>query len=266
MEATASQPGATPQAATIRAKTNPGVFWSLVSFVLRDYMRTAWVFLNIAVLVGIHALFFKYPSGQGHFFGVEYAATAVLAAITGAVIFARANRAESYAILARRVPRASYTGAIMLASWLVAVVGYLISTLFDVAIFSPWLTKSPFQAWQTPTNYLLGSVPVLVAAAFAVCLAGLLSSFVSSSAVRLGTMTALALLVMSFDNRNFPVETLRPILQQLPPVLAPIAGALQFATEQSSIATVSLALLAGYALLLAIAVLVLSSSRELILE
>ncbi len=266
MEATASQPAGTTQAGTINAKANPGVFWKLVGFVLRDYARTAWIFLNMAVLVAVHALFFKYASGQGHFFGVEYAATGVLAAITGAVIFARANRAESYAILARRVPRASYTGAIMLASWIVAAIGYLVSTLFDLVIFSPWLTKSPFQAWQTPANYLLGSLPVLLGAAFAVCLVGLLSSFVSSSAVRLGTMTALALLVMSFDNRNFPIETLRPILQQLPPVLAPLAGALKFATEQDNVAAVSLALLAGYTLLLAIVVLVLSSSRELILE
>lgn len=266
MDATTPQPVSVAQTGRIRAKASPVVFWKLVSFILRDYVRTPWIFLNVAALVAVHALFFKYPSGQSHFFGVEYAATSVLAAITGAVIFARANRAESYAILARRVPRASYTGALMFAAWVIASVGYLVSALFDVIIFSPWFTQAPFQGWQTPANYLLGSLPVLLGAAFAVCLVALLSSFVSSSAVRLGTMTGLALLVMSFDSRNFPIEALRPVLQQVPPVLAPLAGALKFATEQSSVATVSLALLAGYTLLLVIIVLVLSSSRELILE
>lgn len=266
MEATASQAANAPQSGTIKAKLQPGVFWKLLGFVLRDYGRTAWVFFNMAVIVAVHALFFKYASGQSHFFGVEYLATGVLAAITGAVIFARANRAESYAILARRVPRASYTGALLLATWIVAAAGYALSAIFDIVIFSPWLTKVPFAAWQTPANYVLGSLPVLLGAAFAACLAAILSSFVSSSTVRLVTMTALALLVMSFDNRNFPVEALRPALQQLPPLLAPLAGALKFTVQQDSVAVVSLALLAGYTLLMLIAALVLSSSRELILE
>jgi hypothetical protein len=269
LEATAPQTLSTAQAQEaprITPKANPPVFWKLVRFALSDYFRTAWVFLNVAVLVAVHALFLTYKSGQGHFFGIEYAAGMLQAALTGTVMFSRSNRAESYAILARQVPRASYVGAIMLAAWLVSVLAYAISALFDLVYFSEWVTGQPLFEWQTPTNYALGSLPVLVGAAFAVCLVTLLSTFVSTSAVRLGTLTLIAVLVMSFDARNFPVEAMRPFLQNIPPVLAPLAGALKFAVEQDNIATVSLAVLGGYALLMLVLALSLAGTRELILD
>ncbi|HEY0069196.1 MAG TPA: hypothetical protein VGE04_04425 [Chloroflexia bacterium] len=269
MEATAPQmlsASHTEEAPRIKPRTNPPVFWKLVRFALRDYFRTAWVFLNMGLLVAVHALFFKYKSGQGHFFGIEYAATMLQAALTCAVMFSRSARAESYAILARQVSRASYVGAVMLAAWLVAVLSYILSALFDLAYFSEWVTGQPLADWQTPANYALGSLPVLVGAAFGVCLVALLSSFVSTSAVRLGTMTLLAVLVMSFDARNFPIEGARPFLQNIPPVLAPLAGALKFATEQDAVAVVSLAVLGGYSLLMLLIALVLSGTRELILD
>ncbi|MDQ3930269.1 MAG: hypothetical protein M3328_14120, partial [Chloroflexota bacterium] len=133
MEATAQQTLSVPEAQDApRAKPrqNPPVFWKLVRFTLSDYFRTAWVFLNVAIMVGVHALFFKYKSGQGHFFGIEYAATMLQGALTCAIMFSRSNRAESYAILARQVPRASYVGAVLLAAWLVAVLAYILSALF----------------------------------------------------------------------------------------------------------------------------------------
>jgi hypothetical protein len=181
-------------------------------------------------------------------------------------MFARSNRAESYAILARQVSRASYVGAVMLAAWLVAALAYALSALFDLLYFSEWATGQPLFDWQTPVNYALGSAPVLVGAAFAVGLVSLLSTFVSTSAVRLGTLSLLAVLVMSFDARNFPFEGVRPMLQNIPPVLAPLAGALKFATEQDNIATVSLAMLGGYTLLMLIVALALAGSRELVLD
>lgn len=269
MEATAPQTLSTPhaeQTPAIRPRQNPPVFWKLFGFTLKDYFRTPWVFLNLAILVGVHALFFKYKSGQSHFFGIEYAATMLQAALTCAVMFSRSHRAESYAILARQVPRASYVGAVMLAAWVVGLLIYVLSTLFDLFYFSEWVTGQPFSDWQTPLNYGLGSLPVLVGAGFAVCLVALLSTFVATSAVRLGTMTLLAVLVMSFDARNFPFEGARPFLENVPPVLAPLAGALKFATEQDNVATVSLAMLAGYTLLMLIVALLICGTREIILD
>ncbi|HET6314613.1 MAG TPA: hypothetical protein VFH60_12330 [Chloroflexia bacterium] len=269
MEATAPQTLSTAQAQDaprITPRANPRVFWKLLRFTLSDYFRTPWVFLNVAILVGVHAVFFTYKSGQSHFFGIEYAAAMLQAALTCTVMFSRSNRAESYAILARQVPRASYVGAVMLAAWLVAALAYALSALFDMVYFSEWVTGQPLFDWQTPTNYALGSLPVLVGAAFAVCLVTLLSTFVSTSAVRLGTMTLIAVLVMSFDARNFPVEPMRPVLQNIPPVLAPLAGALKFAVEQDDIALVSLAVLGGYTLLMLVFALVLSGTRELVLD
>jgi hypothetical protein len=269
LEATAPRTLGAPQAQEaprVKPRQNAPVFWKLVRFTLSDYFRTAWVFLNVAILVGVHALFFQYKSGQDHFFGIEYAATMLQAALTCAVMFSRSNRAESYAIFARQVSRASYVGAVMLAAWLMSVLAYALSALFDLLYFSEWATGQPLLDWQTPTNYALGSVPVLLGAAFAVCLVALLSTFVSTSAVRLGTMTILAVLVMSFDARNFPFEGVRPLLQNIPPVLAPLAGALRFATEQDNIATISIAMLGGYTLLMLIVALVVAGTRELILD
>jgi hypothetical protein len=154
----------------------------------------------------------------------------------------------------------------MLAAWLVSALAYAVSALFDLLYFSEWVTGQALLDWQTPANYSLGSLPVLVGAGFAVCLVTLLSTFVSTSAVRLGTMTLIAVLVMSFDARNFPVEVMRPFLQNIPPLLAPLAGALKFAVEQDNIATVSLAVLGGYSLLMLIIALVLAGTRELVLD
>jgi hypothetical protein len=244
------------------------VFWDLLSFVLRDFVRSPWVFFNLLALVAIHALFYKYSPGRSYFFGIEYASTMLLVAITTGVLFGRANRAESYAILARPVPHASYTGAIMLAAWVIAVAGHLLTTL----------VMFRFGTWQNPQSDQInaftllldwrGNLPVLAGAAFAVGLIGLLSTFVSPSGVRLGVLALLALLVMSFDNRNVPITSLRPVLQELPPVLAPVAGALKYASDlpPDSVATTSLVFLGGYTLLLIIVVLLLSSSRELVLD
>ena len=244
------------------------VFWTLLGFVLRDFVRSPWVFFNLLALVGSHALFYKYSPGRAYFFGIEYASTMLLAAVTAGVMLGRANRAESYAILARPVPRASYTGAIVLAAWIVAIAGHLLTTLVMLR----------FGTWQDPQSDQInaltlladwrGNLPVLVAATFAVGLIGLLSTFVSPSSVRLGMLALLALLVMSFDNRNFPISQLRPVLQEMPPVLAPVAGALKFATDPppDSVATLSLTFLSAYAVLLIIFVLLLSGGRELVLD
>ncbi len=245
------------------------MFWKLCVFTLRDFFRCPWVFLNVLVLVGVQSLFFNYESGQGHFFGIEYAITLALAGVTTGAMFARADRAETYPILARQVPRASFTGAVMLAAWIVAVSGHALSTLVEALRFGAWLHPGvPTDAWRTPTTYLVGSLPVVIATAFAVGLVALLSAFISPSGVRLGVLAVLVILVMSFDNRNFPIEFMRPVLQRLPPVLAPVAGALKLATESGwgSVAVISVILLAVYAALLVLADLWLSARQELVLD
>ncbi|HYP41794.1 MAG TPA: hypothetical protein VEX13_15660 [Chloroflexia bacterium] len=254
----------------VERKERPVVFWNLAIFALRDFFRSPWIILHLLVLVGVQTLFFQYQSGQGHFFLVEYITTTILAAITAGVMLSRANRAETYPILARRVPRASFTGAIMLAAWLVAIVGYLLSSLAVYARFyGPWLSDAPVAPpWLVSIDFLDNTLPVAAAALTAVGLVALLSSFISPSGVRLGLLALLALLVMSFDSRNFPIEAVRPALDRFPPVLAPLAGALKYATENTpdAVATLSLGLLAGYAVVLVLLALWLSTRRELILD
>lgn len=252
-----------------QARRNPIAFWSLLWFIIRDYLRSAWVLLNLLVIAGTQALFFNYKSDQSHLFSVEYIVTALLAAATAAIVFARANRAESYPILARRLFRASYAGALMLAAWLIAVLSYVLSILVEALRFSNLLAPgSEAMPWRNPGVYLAASLPVLLIAAFAVCLVGLLSTFIAPGIVRLVTLAVLALLVMSFDSRNFPIEGLRPLLQNLPPALAPLAGAIKYAASPlpDSVAVTSVAVLAVYTALLAILDLLLFSQRELILN
>jgi hypothetical protein len=97
-----------------------------------------------------------------------------------------------------------------------------------------------------------------------ISIVALLSTFVSPSLLRLFLLAMIALLIMSFDNRNFPIVDVRPALQALPPVLAPVAEALHYATEASrdTVAVVSLAMMAGYSFFLVLVVLSLSATRE----
>jgi len=266
---TASSPSA-PALPSLRTGRRPFVFGKLFRFVLRDFLRSPWPLIDLLMLVGVHALFFKYDnSSQSHFFGIEYATIALLAAINAAAIFSRAHRAETYAILARPVPRASLTGAMLLVAWLSAVVAHIVSTLADIVHFSPLLNSgATVPAWRNPTTYLISSVPVLVMALAMVGFAALLSSYVSTPEQRLGIFAVVALFVMAFDPRNFPFEAIQPLIQKLPPLLAPAAGALKYATTNppDPVAAFSLTMLSGYALALIVTVLWLSTQRELILD
>ncbi len=248
-------------------RSTAGAFWSVYAFATRDWLRSPWVLFNLLVLVGVQSLLYMYSPTQSYFFGVQYATTIFLAAVTTGVLFARAARAETYAILARPVPRVAFTGAVMLAAWIISVVCHVIATTVVVMRYGPRFYSFP-PAWLTLSNIVVGSLAVAIAAAFTVALISLISSFVATPGLRLGVLTIMALLVMSFDSRNFPVEPFRAILGQVPPVLAPLAGALKFATSTppDSISVVSVVLLTAYAALLITLALWQSSRRELILE
>ncbi|MDQ6693273.1 MAG: hypothetical protein M3014_02490 [Chloroflexota bacterium] len=272
MESLSAQPAAVQVASQGKTGTQKtAVFWTLCRFFLSDFSRTGWVLLPIIILAGVHTLFFsQYRSDQTHFFGIEYSTMLLLAAITTAVLFARANRAETYAILAKPVSRVVLTGAILFASWLIVLLCHIVSTAIEWLRFGPLFAPpgAPDVSWRTPLIYAEGTLAVMVAAAFSVALVALLSSFVSPPGVRLSMLVILAALVMSFDNRNFPIESLRPIFQQFPPVLAPLAGALKYATQSppDSVAIISLAMLAGYTFLLIVATLLTVAGRDLVLD
>ena len=263
-----SHPIAFPNVQTRRVRWRI-VFWKLLRFALHDYVRSFWPLVNLLLLVGVHSLFFNYRSDQSHFFTIEYATIALLAAINAYAVFSRANRAETYAILARPVPRASYTGALMLVAWLATLFFHVISTLAEAIRFSQWLNPelAPMP-WREPLTYLNGSLPIVVVALAVVGFMALISSFVSGSGVRLLVLALVALSVMSFDSDNFPIEEVRPYLERMPPVLAPAAGALKYATETppDDVAVISLALLAGYAVALVLLALWLAPQRELVLD
>lgn len=264
MESNASRP--------IQAVRRPGafaLFFKVLGFILRDFFRSIWALLAVGALVGFHIVLFDASPTRDHFFGAQYTCTIVIAAIAAMGMFSRANRAEVYPILARPISRGALTGALMLAAWLVAVGSYLVSSAAVLVRYGSWFEgTASVTSWLDMPTFLYGSLPMLTIAVVAIGATGLLSTFVSPSLLRLLILTLVALLIMSFDNRNFPIEGLRPMLQALPPILAPVAGALRYATEQArdSVAVVSLGVLAGYAFFLALAVLWLSSTREAALD
>lgn len=256
----------------MQAVRRPGpfaLFFKVLGFILRDFFRSVWALLAVGVLVGFHIVLFSSSPSRDHFFGAQYASTIVIAAIATMGMFSRANRVEMYPILARPISRGALTGALMLAAWLVAVGGYLLSSAAALVRYGPWFEgTASVTRWLDAPTFLYGSLPMLTIAVVAIGATALLSTFVSPSLLRLLILTLVALLIMSFDNRNFPIEGIRPLLQALPPVLAPIAESLRYATEQArdSVAVVSLGVLAGYAFFLALAVLWLSSTRETALD
>jgi hypothetical protein len=245
------------------------LFFRTLRFVLRDFFRSVWVLLALGTLVAMHLLLLNASPSRSHFFGVQYASTILIAAIAAAAMFTRANRAEMYPILARPISRLALTGVLLLGAWLVTIVAYVISSAVALVRYGPWFEhEAPVSGWADVTTLARGSLPMLVIALVVVCVVALLSTFVSPSVLRLVILSFIALLIMSFDNRNFPIEAIRPALQALPPVMAPIAGALRYATESppDTLAAVELGMLAGYAFFLLLIVLWLSSSRETVLD
>jgi hypothetical protein len=252
-----------------RARRKPFVFGKLFRFVLRDVLLSPWIVLLAAVLVLIQISLFTDTPTREHFFGVQYATTMLMGALVSLALFARAGRPETYAILARPVSRFSLTLVLLLVAWLLTVLAHLIGSAAVLVRFGPWLAPDrPVTAWLDAQTFLLGSVPAVLAALLVVSLVALLSHFVSNTGARLVILAFIALLVMAFDSRNFPIEDVRPFLEQLPPVIAPIAGALRYATtsEPDNTALYSLIALAAYALALFLLTLTVSSGRETVLD
>lgn len=248
---------------------NPFVFGKLFRFNLRDFILSMWPLLMLLALVGAHLFLLTDTPGRQHFFGVHYALSMVLAVIASVGFFSRANRAETYSILARPVSRTTLTATLLLGAWLVTVAGYLISSVAVLVRFGPWLHKdNPVTSWLDARALAQGSLPVLLVALAVVSFVGLLSTFVAPTGLRLAILALAALMVMAFDSRNFPFEGLRPLLQQLPPIMAPFAGALRFATEANpdTQATYSLGALGAYAGAFTLLVMSLTSGRETVLE
>jgi hypothetical protein len=122
--------------------------------------------------------------------------------------------------------------------------------------------------WLTPNVLLGGILPVAVGAACVVGVMALIANFVSPFGVRLLVLGIIALGVMAFDPRSFPVENLRSVVAVMPPLLAPVVGAIRFASDvqPDSVARASLLVVAAYATTLGGLVWWLSSRREIVIE
>jgi hypothetical protein len=243
------------------------VFATLTTFLLRDFARSPWIWVNL-VGVGItHLLFFGNAPDRATYFAVTYVSTLVLAAFTTGGIFSRTNHTHTYPILARRVSKATYVAAALVASWIASMFAYALSALAVWVRYGLLAPDNSLQ-WLTPLELAKGSVPIAVAAAFVAGLMALVANFVSPFGVRLLVLGAIALGVMAFDPRSFPIENLRPAIALMPPILAPLIGALHFATDAQpdAVARASLLVVAAYATTIIGLVWWLSARREVVIE
>ncbi len=243
------------------------IFATLTTFILKDFARSPWIWLNI-VGVGIaHLLSFGSAPDRGAFFSVTYLSTLVLAALDTAGIFSRANHPHTYPILARRVSKSTYVAAGLLSAW---IVGILTFGLAALAVFIRYSVLAPVNnvQWLDLSTLLRGILPVAVGLACMVGLMALVANFVSPFGVRLLVLAVITLGVMAFDPRTFPIENLRPFVEVIPPLLAPLVGALHFATDTQpdTVARASLLVVSAYATTIIGVVWWLSSRREIVIE
>ncbi len=223
-------------------------FVTLLFFFLRDFVRSPWVWFNVMGVVLFHLFFFANTPSRDSFFSVTYIATLLLSALTAAGIFSRANHPHTYLILARRISKTTFVAAGMFAAWIVGVLTYVLAALLVVLRYK-LLASDAGPDWLTLSTLVLGSITIAVAALFAVALMTLLSNFVASFAVRMITLAVMTISVMAFDPRSFPIENLRPVMASIPPLFAPVIGAIQYAAsaDPDTVARASLLTVAAFA-------------------
>jgi len=259
---------AVEQSVSVASWLHPlSIFGTLLWFIIRDFVRSPWLIFNLLVIAGLQLLLPGTDLARANFFGLVYLFMLALSAVNTMAIFSRADDAHTYAILARPVTRTGYVVACMAAAWLVSVLAYVLVTALAYLRYGPPL-NSPAPDFFGFSSYLTASLAVLVAISFAVSLMSLLSAFVSPFWVRFLVLAIIAFLVMSFDPRNFPIPYLQDFVARVPPVLAPIAGALRLATDSppDSLAKLSVVILAAYTCTLLALVLWLSTRREMVLD
>ena len=148
-----------------RPKQRPFIFWRVWWFEVRDFFRSAWALLALLVLVVAHVLLYNQRPTQSHFFSVQYASILLLAVVVSAALFSRANRLETYAILARPISRGAFTAVLILVAGTLSVLGHLLSTLAVVVRYGPWLDPGAHLFdWLDLPSFGLGSLPVVAGA------------------------------------------------------------------------------------------------------
>jgi hypothetical protein len=259
-------PGPGQAETAAQAPRGDASFGPLLWFAWRDYARSPWLWINLGILMVVQFFFQRDVPTREEYFGTAYLAALLLGALNSAAVFSRADHPQTLAVLVRPVSRVAYAGALWLVAMLVTLGGYVAMLAASLLRHGPPLQPlNPVNQWmQDPLVFLTGSLPVIAGAALAVSLLALLSNFVAPFGLRLVVLAIVALMVMSFDPRNFLIEQLRPVVQYLPPFVAPVAGALRFATDTviDPLATISLVMVSAYAVAILAAVLWLTSRRE----
>jgi hypothetical protein len=259
-------PGGAQAESLAHARRADAPFGPVFGFALRDYLRSPWLWINLVILMVVQFFLLAQQPTREEFFGTAYLTTLLMGALNSAAVFSRADHPQTLAILVRPVSRVAYVGALWLIAMLVTLGGYVLTLLVALLRHGPPLQPiNPVNEWmQNPLVFLTGSLPVIAGAALAVSMLALLSNFVAPFGLRLVVLAIVALMVMSFDPRNFLIEQLRPIVQYLPPFVAPVAGALRFATDPAMepLAVISLVMVSAYAVAILTVVLWLTSRRE----
>ena len=242
-------------------------FLTLLLFFLRDFVRSPWVWFNVVGAVLSHLFFFANTPSRDSFFSVTYITTLLLSALITAGIFSRANHPHTYHILARRISKTTFVAAGMFAAWIIGMLTYVLAALLVVLRYKLLATEGG-PDWLTLSTLVIGSITIAVGAAFAVALMTLLSNFVSSFTVRMITLAVMTISVMAFDPRSFPIENLRTVMARIPPLFAPVIGAIQYAAsaDPDTVARASLLTVAAFATTIIGIIWWLSARGEVVLE
>jgi hypothetical protein len=177
--------------------------FTLTGHTLSEHFRS-WQFLaELLPPAAIIALFFKYVSQSGNYdqFAATIGAYLILQSVlTTALIFAQANHARSYTVLAHLASRWPFFVAKLLASILLVFASYVL--LLAYLLPTRLLSFAPGEnAWF---DLLLGSGAMLLNVVTICAITALVMPLVSGSTLRLLILTLLALSVFSYSVADIP--------------------------------------------------------------
>lgn len=188
---------------------------TFVGFILSEYARSGRVLVEIiATLVGYYLLFRRSepPLQPSAFFSLAGLLTLGLTFYTTSVMMSVGDRPQGYLVLTRRLGRGGYLLGHYLGSLLLVVACYGLLSL-ACAILSPI-------AGLSVSDWLLGSIPLLLNVAMLAAAITLIAPIVLTPTWRLVVLAAISL---AFSGSIINSQTLR----DMAPLLRDLLGSLQ---------------------------------------
>ncbi len=191
---------------------------TLTLFLLTDFSRSLLVFVPPGITLALYRVFFLYGSDVPYFASVGAIILSLVCLATIILLTNNANRASTYALLARVPHRGELVAALALAALFVTVV----MALFFTA--TVWLGRS---VPLTPLDLLAIAPRWLICFLFITAFGLHLSKLISLRASNLFAYAILILTLVSYQRLEYPESGLLDSIQRLiTTVLGPVTAAL----------------------------------------